>query len=157
MSFKGLYIQTKLHNKFLKKLFSQNHSTLGWILTSTHKQHIMSINHPSHKRLPAKSCPDCLRILIMFWLLKDPAVIMREIMPALFKDPTVTVAWIDFDYTQSNSKKCPKKIKLLQMRFFLEKLLIKFSCTSWPLSLCKIFKKTVADQKLWGWTIFGLK
>ena len=34
-----------------------------------------------------------------------------------------------------------KKIKLLQMIFFLEKQLIKFSCTYWPLSLCKILKK----------------
>ena len=34
-----------------------------------------------------------------------------------------------------------KKIKLPQMNFFLEKQLIKFSCTYWPLSFCKIFKK----------------
>ena len=27
------------------------------------------------------------------------------------------------------------------MNFFLEKQLIKFSCTYWPLSFCKIFKK----------------
>ena len=32
-------------------------------------------------------------------------------------------------------------IKLPQMNFFLEKQLIKFSCTYWPLSFCKIFKK----------------
>ena len=34
-----------------------------------------------------------------------------------------------------------KKIKLAQIRFFLEKQLIKFSCTYWPLSFCKILKK----------------
>ena len=34
-----------------------------------------------------------------------------------------------------------KKIKLPQMNFFLEKQLIKFSCTYWPLSFCKILKK----------------
>ena len=34
-----------------------------------------------------------------------------------------------------------KKIKLPQMIFFLEKQLIKFSCTYWPLSFCKILKK----------------
>ena len=60
-----------------------------------------------------------------------------EIMSWLFKDPTVTVAWLNFDHAQSNSKKWPKKIKLPQMKFFFEKQLIKF----WPFSLCKIFKK----------------
>ena len=34
-----------------------------------------------------------------------------------------------------------KKIKLPQMNFFLEKQLIKFSCTYQPLSFCKILKK----------------
>ena len=34
-----------------------------------------------------------------------------------------------------------KKIKLPQMNFFLKKQLIKFSCTYWPLSFCKILKK----------------
>ena len=33
------------------------------------------------------------------------------------------------------------KIKLPHMNFFLQKQLIKFSCTYWPLSFCKIFKK----------------
>ena len=33
-----------------------------------------------------------------------------------------------------------KKIKLSSMNFFLEKQLIKLSCTSWPISFCKIFK-----------------
>ena len=42
--------------------------------------------------------------------------------------------------TVKNGRKV-KKIKLLQMIFFLEKQLIKFSCTYWPLSLCKILKK----------------
>ena len=34
-----------------------------------------------------------------------------------------------------------KKIKLPQMNLFLKKQLIKFSCTYWPLSFCKILKK----------------
>ena len=34
-----------------------------------------------------------------------------------------------------------KKIKLPQMNFFLQKQLIKFSCTYWSLSFCKILKK----------------
>ena len=33
-----------------------------------------------------------------------------------------------------------KKINLPQMMFFLEKQLMKFSCTYWPLSFCKILK-----------------
>ena len=82
----------------------------------------------------------------MSWLFKDPVVIMKEIMPWLFKDPIVTVAWINFDHTQSNSKNWPKKINLPQMGFFLEKQLIKFSCTSWPLSLCKFKKKKNLKQ-----------
>ena len=56
--------------------------------TSTHKHHIF-IQYPSHKCLPMKSCLDCLRILIMSWLFKDPVVIMKEIMSWLFKDPVV--------------------------------------------------------------------
>ena len=100
--------------QILKEAFSQNHSTLCWILTSTHKHHIISIKYPSHKCLPEKSCPYCLRILIISWLFKDPVVIMKEIMPWLFKDPIVTVAWINFDHAQLNSKNnlkgsnCPK-------------------------------------------------
>ena len=43
----------------------------------------------SHKCLPEKSCLDCLRILIMSWLFKDPVVIMKEIMSWLFQDPVV--------------------------------------------------------------------
>ena len=62
----------------------------------------------------------------MSWLFKDPVVIMKEIMSWLFKDPIVTVAWLNFDHAQSNSKKW---LKLPQMKFFLEKQLIKFSCT----------------------------
>ena len=65
----------------------------------------------------------------MSWLIKDPVVIMKEIMSWLFKDPIIIVAWINFDHVQSNSKKWPKKLKLPQMNFFLEKQLIKFSCT----------------------------
>ena len=34
-----------------------------------------------------------------------------------------------------------KNIKLHQMNFFPDKQLIKFSCTYWPLSFCKILKK----------------
>ena len=42
--------------------------------------------------------------------------------------------------SQSNSKKWPKKIKLLQMIFFLKKTTNEI-CTCCPLSLCKILKK----------------
>ena len=43
---------------------------------------------------------------------KDPAVIMKEIKSWLFKDPIVTVACLNFENSQSNSKKQHKKIKL---------------------------------------------
>ena len=75
------------------------------------------------------------------WLFQYPIVIMKEIMPWLFKDSRVTVVWFNFDYVQSNSKKRPKKIKFHQIIFFLEKQLLNFAFTYQPLSLCKIKKK----------------
>ena len=66
---------------------------------------------------------------MMSWLFKDPVVIMKEIMSWLSKDLIVTVAWLNFEHAQSNSKKWPKMIKLPQMKLFLEKQLLKFPCT----------------------------
>ena len=51
------------------------------------------------------------------------------------------MTWLNFDNPQSSSKKWPKKIKMPQMKFFLKKQLIKFSCNYEPLSFCKISKK----------------
>ena len=112
--------------------------TKPWILTCTHKHHIISTQYPPHKCLNEKSYLHCLRILIMFWLYKDLVVIMKEIMSWLFKDP-ISNELAQFDHAQSNNKKWPKMFKLPQMNIFLEKQLIKFSCTYWPLSFCKIF------------------
>ena len=79
-------------------------------------------------------------------------------MSWMFKDSVVTNAWLNSEQNQSNSKKWPKKIKLLQKRFFLKKRLTKFSCTSWTLLLCKIKKKNLrTDPQLWRHTIFGPK
>ena len=114
--------------------------TLCWILTFAHKHHIIPIEYLSHKCSPEKSCLDCLRILIMSWLFQDPVVIMKEIMSWLFRDPIITVVWLNFNHVQLNSKKWPKKIKLPQMKLFLKKQLIKFSCTYQPLSFCKTLK-----------------
>ena len=53
------------------------------------------------------------------------------------------MAWFNLtmpNQTVKNGLKA-KKIKLPQMNFFLKKQLIKFSCTYWPLSFCKILKK----------------
>ena len=53
------------------------------------------------------------------------------------------MAWLNLtmpNQTVKNGLKA-KKIKLPQTNFFLEKQLIKFSCTYWPLSFCKILKK----------------
>ena len=55
------------------------------------KHYIVSTQYPSQKRLPEKSCPNCLRIL-MSCLFKDPVVVMKEIVFLLIMDPTVTVA-----------------------------------------------------------------
>ena len=58
------------------------------------------------------------------------------------------MAWLNLtisNQTVKNSLKA-KKIKLPQSNFFLEKLLIKFSCTYCtylPLSFCKILKKSL--------------
>ena len=61
-------------------------------MTSTHKHHIISIQYPSQKCLPEKSCLDYLRILIMSWLFNDP----------------INSNLAQFDHAQSNSKKWPK-------------------------------------------------
>ena len=53
------------------------------------------------------------------------------------------MAWLNLtmlNQTVKNVRKA-KKIKLPQMNFFLEKQLITFSCTYWPLLFCKILKK----------------
>ena len=53
------------------------------------------------------------------------------------------MAWVSLtipNQTVKNGLKT-KKIKLPQMNFFLKKQLIKFSCTYWLLSFCKILKK----------------
>ena len=93
----------------------------------------------------------------MFWLYKDPVVIMKEIISWLFKDPVVTVAWLNFDYAQSNSKKWPKKIKLPQIKFFLKKQLKNFMYLSAPL-IVQNFKIILrADPELRGCAILGSK
>ena len=79
----------------------------------------------------------------MSWLFKDPVVIMKEIMSWMFQDP-VNSAWLILtmaNQTVKNGLKA-KKIKLPQVHFsFLKRQLIKFSCTYWLLSFCKILKK----------------
>ena len=127
-------------------------------MTSTHNYHIISIQYLPHTCLPEKSCLHCLRILIMSWLFKDPAVIMKEIMSCLRIQ--LTVAWLNLTIPNQTVKNDPKakEIKLNQMNFFLKKQLTKFSCTYWPLSFCKIFKKILrANPELWECAIFGTK
>ena len=100
LAFKDLYIQTNLHSKFLKKFYK----TMNFDL---HPYHIISIQYPSHKFLPEKSCLHCLRIPIMSWLFKDPVVITKEIMSWLFKGP-INSGLPQFDHAQSNIKKWPR-------------------------------------------------
>ena len=63
-------------------------------------------------------------------------------MSRLFKD-SANGGLARVDHSQSNSKKMASRLKRFvpQMKFFLKKLLIKFSCTYQSLSFCKIFKK----------------
>ena len=112
-------------------------------MTSPHRHHIISIQYPSHKCLPEKPWLHCLRILIMSWLFKDPVVIMKKIISWLIQDP-INSGLAQFQPCRNQTVKyglMAKKIKLSQMNFFLERQLIKFSCTYLPLSFCKIFKK----------------
>ena len=53
------------------------------------------------------------------------------------------MAWLNLTMHNQTAEKglMAKKIKLPQMNFFLEKQLIKFSCTYWSLSFCKILKR----------------
>ena len=63
-------------------------------------------------------------------LFKDPVAIMKQIMSDYLRIQ-LTVAWLNLimpNQTVKNGLKA-KKIKLPQMIFFLEKQLIKFSCT----------------------------
>ena len=92
-------------------------------------------------------------------MFKDPVVIMKELTSWLLRIQ-LTVTWLNLtmpSQTVKNSLKA-KKIKFPQINSFLEKQLIKFSCTYWHLSFCKIFKKLLrVDPELWGCAIFGPK
>ena len=128
--------------------------TLYWILNSTHKHHIIPIQYPSHKWLPEKSCLGCLRILIMSWLFKDPFSDPKwPICPeqnffrtnpyyyfhlpigsfycAIKKFLQRIQSFEDAPFLGPKWSICPKQI-------FFGKLLIPFSPTYQPLSLCKI-------------------
>ena len=53
------------------------------------------------------------------------------------------MTWLNLNMPNQRIKNGLKaeKIKLSQRNFVLKKQLIKFSCTYWPLSFCKIWKK----------------
>ena len=128
-------------------------------MTSTYKHHIISIQYPSHKCLPEKSCLECLRILIMSWIFKDPVVIMKEIMSWLFKGPIYS-GLVQFDHAKSNSKNGlrAKKIKFPHMNFFSKKTANKISMYLLAPFILQNFKKIIrTDPELWGCAIFGLK
>ena len=70
----------------------------------------------------------------------------------------LTVAWLNFDHAQSNSKKWPKKIKLPQMTFFSWKTTNKIFMYLLAPFILQNFKKILrADPELWGCAIFGPK
>ena len=128
----------------------QNHMTLCWIFTSTHKHHIISIQYPSHK-VYMRNVPDCLRILIMSWLFKDSVVITKEIMSWLLNSGLA-----QFQPFPIKSKKSPKKIKLSLMNFFLKnnKTLMYLSALFIVQNLRKVLR---ANPELRGCAIFGPK
>ena len=95
LAFMDLYTQKNYVTNSKETL--QNHITLCWILTSTHKHHKKSLQYSLHKCLLKKSCPHFLRILTMSWL---------------FKDPVVWVVLLNYDQAQLSSRKWPKKFKL---------------------------------------------
>ena len=116
----------------------------------------------SHKCLPEKSCLDCLRILIMSWLFKDPVVIMKEIMSWLFKVSIVTVAWLSFNHAQSNSKNVLKRSNFTRWNFFSKNNYLNFNvpitCPFHASFILQNSKKILAaDPELWGCAIFGPK
>ena len=128
-------------------------------MTSTHKHHIISIQYPSHKCLPEKSCLYCLRILIMSWLFKDLVVIMKQIMSWLFKYP-INGGLAQSNYAQSNSKKWPKgyKYQIVPNEFFPRKTTNKvFMYLLAPFILQNLKKIIRANPELWGCAIFGPK
>ena len=66
LAFKDLYFETKLRNKFSKKLCK----TI-WPSAEFWPPHINIIILHINVRILKQSCPDCLRILIMSWLFKE--------------------------------------------------------------------------------------
>ena len=73
-------------------------------------------------------------------LLTDTVVIMKEITSWLFKDPINSgMAQLDMPNQKVKNDLKDKKTKLPQMNYFLEKQLIKCSCTYWPLLFLQNF------------------
>ena len=92
-------------------------------MTSMHKNHVISKYSIHHINIYWE---------IMSWLFKDLNHILTFWRSNSNSDLT------RFGHTQSNIKKWPEVIKLVQIRFFLKKQLIKLQRTSWSFSLCKI-------------------
>ena len=128
------------------------------MLTFTHKHHITSIQCPSHKCLPEKSCIHCLRILIMSWLFKDPVVIMTEIVSWLFR-VQLTVTWLNLTMPNQTVKigLKAKNIKFRQ-RIFFSKRGNKIFMHLWAPFILQNFKKILtADPESWECATFRPK
>ena len=127
-------------------------------MTSSHKHHIISIQYPSHKCLPEKSCLDCLRILIMSWLFKDPAVFMKVIISWLFKDPIVASDLAQFQPCPIKQWKMASRLKRSncpKWNFFSKnKIFMHLLSPFIPQNLKRILR---ADSELSGCTIFRHK
>ena len=96
----------------------------------------------------------------MFWLFKDPLVMMKKIMSWLFKDLIVAVVLLNFDHAQSiNQSINPEKIKLLQINFFYKKTINKtfmyVAPTIAPLIVQNFKNNLITDPEFWRCVIFG--
>ena len=93
-----------------------------------YKHHIISIQYPSHKGLPEKSCLHCLRILIISWLFKNTVVIMKEIVPWQFFEDSINSGLAQLamaNQAVKNGLKASNKINCPNFSFC--KILRKFS------------------------------
>ena len=64
------------------------------------------------------------------------------------------MAWLNFDRTKSSNKKRPKKIKFLQMRFFLKKITIKIFMYFFAPFIVQNLKNLRADPKSYDYVPF---
>ena len=78
-------------------------------------------------------------------------------MPWLFKDPIVTMAWLNFDHARSNSKNSLKRSNYPKLFFFSKNTYKIFMYLSAPFILQNFKKYRRHDPELSGEAFFGPK